>query len=330
MKKSNLLILSLLFLVQANLSQAQKWDKFSVLLGEKNLNEVILEKPKTCRIISIRLDGEGNYYPGIRIADKSLKKAKGKLSRWYKKHPSQYAEILKKHKIEQTDNALEILNESIEQMYVHHIDSLSKTRDIVFLIHGYRKRMYKQKDNSLSLVDNRLVEAELDSDKLFVEIYWDSKHITMFKGIWGKKGLKMMEKSAIPNAINVGIQLRSLLDAISEDKIAIITHSLGSVVTNYLTFNYDEASNFMQGKEIRTAYLAPAIGHESFKAYSERGKSQYTLKTCIGYNENDWVLLKDFKKYGVRIKANPLVYGNTSLGCNYKNDIDKHPFPTCV
>lgn len=304
-------------------SFGQNWDKYSVVLGEKNLNNTIENKRNDCQVITIRLDGEGNYYPNIFIKDRKMKKSNGKLSNYYGKNQSIYQSLLDKYNVTNESESLNQLNQAIENHFVHLIDSLGRNKEVIFLIHGYRKQMYKKKDNSLSTIDNDYVEAELGSNKLFIEVYWDSKHITMFKGVFGKKGLKMMEASAIPNAKNVGVQLRSLVSNINKPNVTIICHSLGSVVTNYLTFNYSPNMDYMDGKELKVVYLGPAIGYESFKNSSQRGLGDYRLKTCIGYNINDFVLLKNFSKFGITIDANATTYGNTSLGCNYQGDIDK-------
>lgn len=302
---------------------SQNWAKYSVVLGERNLNEKIEAKENNCEVITVRLDGEGNYYPNLFIKDKSMKKSQGTLSNWYKNNPGLYNSVLEGYGILNSSESLDLLNAAIEKGFVELIDSRSVNKEIVFLIHGYRKQMYEKKDNSLSTVDNDNVENQLGSDKLFVEVYWDSKHMTIFQGVFGKRGLKMLEASATPNAKNVGAQLRTLVSAVSKQKISIICHSLGSVVANELSFNYKHQESLMDGKRIKAVYLGPAIGYESFKNSSLRGSGNYELKTCIGYNEDDIVLRKYFRKFGIRIKADPTTYGNTSLGCNYKGDIDK-------
>lgn len=322
MKQKTFLIITFLFLVCFN-GVAQDWDRFAVVLGEKNLNDTVEEKDNNCRVVSIRIDGEGNYYPNFYISDRSLKKSKGKLSKWYNSHPIQYKEILKSYSLKPAWNSIDKLNKAIAKNYKASIDSLSENRVVVFLIHGYRKQMYKKKDNSLSMVDNDLVEAELGTDKVFVEVYWDSKHIRAFKGLFGKRGLKMMKASAIPNAKKVGLRLRSLVNALNKTELVIISHSLGSVVSNALTFDYKHNSKLMDGKHIKTIHLGPAIGYEDFDRVNLRGNGAYHLSVCVGYNVNDWVLLKDFGRFNFLTKSNPTTFGDTSLGCNFNSQIDK-------
>ena len=319
-KKTVLLIL-MSFVTSSNF--AQNWDRHAVYLGEKNYNNVVEEKRNNCSVITIRLDGEGNYYPNIFIEDKSMKKSKGKLKLWYEKNPNEYQIILNEHQIENNNTALRLLNESIERKFIQLIDKASAEKEIIFIVHGYRKQMYKQKDNSLSMKENDVVERYLGSDKLFVEIYWDSRHITLLKGIVDKKILKMMEASAIPNAKKVGTQLRTLVSSLQKSKLTIISHSLGSVVANEISFNYDKESTLMEGKQLSMVYLAPAIGHESFAKANQRGLGDYKLKTYIAYNNNDFVLNKDFSKFGIKIDSNAKTYGNTSLGCDFEDDVLK-------
>lgn len=307
----------------ANISFSQNWDKFSVFLGEKNWNDQVEKKSDGCSVITLRLDSEANYYPNVFIEDKSMKKADGKLRLWYEKNPKIYEEILSKHSITNNDDALSLLNDAIESNFVKLINAEAKNKEVIFLIHGYRKQMYKQKDNALSMKENDVVERYLGKDKLYVEVYWDSKHITIIRGVLEKRILKMMEASATPSAKFVGNQLRTLVSSLEKSKLNIISHSLGSVVANELSFNYNKEDNYMDGKELNMIYLAPAIGHESFRQANLRGLGDYKLNTFIAYNNNDFVLHKDFSKFGIKIDSNAKTYGNTSLGCNYEEDISK-------
>jgi len=322
MKQKTFLFFTFLYLVCFD-GVAQNWDKFAVLLGEKNLNNTIEEKDNNCKVVTIRIDGEGNYYPNFYISDRSLKKSKGKLSKWYRSHPIQYKEILKSYSLNPAWNSIDQLNKKIETNYKKLINSISDNRTVIFLIHGYRKQMYKKKDNTLSMIDNDLVEKELGSDKVFVEVYWDSKHISRFKGIFGKRGLKMMEASAIPNAKKVGERLRNLVNTLDKKELVVLSHSLGSVVANALTFDYRHNSNLMDGKTINAVHLGPAIGHEAFDRFDYKGNGDYSLLICVGYNENDWVLLKNFRKFNFLTRSTPTTFGNTTLGCNFNGEIDK-------
>jgi len=316
-------IAGIFFLFSSSTFHAQNWDKYAVMLGEKNWNNKVEIKKNNCAAITIRIDGDGNYYPDIFIEDKNMKKAEGKMALWYKKNPEAFDDILNKHQLSKSEDAIQQLNDSIEKNFVRLINETAVDREVVFIIHGYRKQMYKQKDNALSTKENDVVERYLGRDKVFVEIYWDSKHITLFKGAAGKKILRMMEASAIPNAINVGQQLRSLVSAVNKPQIGIISHSLGSVVANELSFNYDDDMMHMDGKELNMVYLAPAIGYESFTNACNRGAGDYQLNTCVVYNNDDFVLKKDFSAFGKQINTDATTYGNTSLGCNHQGDIEK-------
>jgi len=314
---------SIIFLLSSSAIQAQNWDNYAVLLGEKNWNDKVEQKKNNCSVITIRIDGDGHYYPNLFIDDKEMKKVDGKIFKWYEKNEEEYEALLKSHNINPSEDSMEELNEYIENNFVNLIDKVAEGREIVFLIHGYRKQMYKQKDNALSTRENDVVEKYLGKDKLFVEVYWDSKHITLLKGAAGKKILRMMEASAVPNAINVGRQLRSLVSNLAEKSITVICHSLGSVVANELSFNYDDEMTYMDGKELKVVYLAPAIGYGSFFNADKRGSGNYNLETCIAFNIDDFVLKKDFSVFGRQVKTDATTYGDTSLGCNYNNDIGK-------
>lgn len=309
--------------ITANVGFSQNWDKFSVPLGEKNWNDKVEEKPNNCTAVTIRVDGEGNYYPNIFIEDKSMKKADGKLELWYEKNPEKYNAILESHNILKNEESLSRLNKAIEENFVKMIDAQSVDKDIIFLIHGYRKQMYNQKDNALSMRENDAAERYLGNNKLFVEIYWNSHHITFVRGIIEKRILKMMAARATPNAKRVGTQLRSLVSSLQKSNVTILSHSLGSVIANELSFNYKPDEKFMDGKELNMIYLAPAIGHESFKNADRRGSGNFKLNTIIAYNNNDFVLRKDFSQFGITIDSNAKTYGNTSLGCNHEDDLEK-------
>lgn len=312
----------LVLLVQTLPGAAQKWSKFSSLMGEWNLNETIREMPGNNRALMIRMDGEGHFYPDTIISDRSLKRAGGRLSKWCDKNKESFGHLLSRYGLRQQEGALDSLDTRIEARYIHMIDSLARGRDVVFMIHGYRKKIYGQTDNAKPTDENRYAEKRMGSNRLFVEIYWDSKFISGFKSIWFKRGLKLFEYSQGHNAVEVGQSLRSLVDGIAADDIAIVSHSLGAKVTAELTFGFDQNSAWMDGKTIRCAYLAPAIGHEVFANFNQQGRGDYELSTIIAYNENDFVLNKSFEFLGIRPRLDAYSFGNTALGCNFMSDLD--------
>jgi hypothetical protein len=304
----------------------QDWNKYAVQFGEHG-ERIEQANSNTVRVF---MDKNGWFYPNSNIKDKELIRLESSLKNWYL-DPSGYAKHIDNN-ASVNDAVAKSKNQEIIDHYVRTINTkLNHYPKVYFLIHGFRKKAYKKKDNSLSTDDyqkaKKYIQRTSEDSILFVEIYWDSKHIKGLKAFRKKRGMRLMEESAIPSALNAGNALRELVHQIDKDTIAMVSHSLGAVFLAEVLFtNQDSSKNKTPQQEMIYAYfVAPAIGSESFMAYNQRTSpiKKDNYQTYIIYNPNDFVLNKKFGAPNwTKFNALPTDYGNTSLGCNYNNDVD--------
>ena len=234
------------------------------------------------------------------------------------------------------EELIEALDSAVIAVKVEEINKkLSQYEGVDILIHGFRKMAYGDngKYSSYSTNDNSRLRRRLSvgrADRLFVEIYWDSKFIKgAFNVAIGRKPFKLFEQSAIPNAKRVGEGLRKLVAKIDTEKVNIFCHSLGAVVASELLFSSGQSDVGTPAQSIvNTCFIAPAIGSESFQYYQNRQTSynfqeEDNYNIAILYNTNDFVLEKTYEFGKFRKSFLPTEFGNTSLGCNHNSDIDK-------
>ena len=303
---------------------AQSWEKCAVQLGEHSEQMEELGS-NTVRVF---MDENGWFYPADVIKDKTMLKNDNSLKQFWSNRVKSSVEERKIN----SDSYAKAKNIHARESYVKAINSKADKYDqVYFLIHGFRKRAYKKKDNATSEQDyadaKRLIQGESKENILFIEVYWDSKHIKGIKALRKQKGLRLMEESAIPSALRSGNALRSLVKKIEKDTLHMFGHSLGAVFLAEVLFTNLEETNTQtpNSKFIRAFFVAPAIGSESFLAYNQRSlkavKDNY--QTYVIYNPNDFVLNKSFgAPKWMNFDALPTEHGNTSLGCNYMDDID--------
>lgn len=308
------------------------YNKFSVFFGEAATQVPVTRD----NVVRVYIDEHGFYYPEWPIEDRSLKKQKDGLRRWYEKHPEQLAQICAQYQVDSSLALLEkilVLNEAIIAKKTALINQkMTWNTEVNILIHGFRKKAYGDigKYSSYSIKDNEGLRKRLSRGspgRLFVEIYWDSKFITGILAAIGRKPFKIFEQSAIPNAKNVGRALRKLVSGIESEKINLFSHSLGAIVAAELLFNSQASDVPTPGqKQINACFIAPAIGSEAFQNYDKRpGREQAhdNYNIFIIYNENDYVLEKTYRWKKFKKSFLPTRFGNTSLGCNWDDDIKK-------
>lgn len=303
---------------------AQNWQNYAVQLGEHSKH---MTEPDS-NTVRIFMDENGWYYPKSFIKDKEVSKCSNSLEQYWRKQCNN------NRNIENLDSLVWAKNQTALKAYIETINRMvSKYDEVYFLIHGFRKRAYQKKDNATSAQDydkaKKQIQGAVNKRILFVEIYWDSKHIKGVKALRNQKGLRLMEQSAIPSALNAGNELRKLVNLINRDSITVVSHSLGAVVLAELLFTNMELSTVPtpHNKFIRAFFVAPAIGSESFLAYNQRtwgtGKKEDRYQIYIIYNPNDFVLNKSFGAPAwMNFDALPTQFGSTTLGCNYMGDID--------
>lgn len=321
-------LLSLGFFLMSVSICAQNWNNYAVQLGEHSSE---MKKPDSNTVWGF-MDQVGWFYPEDFINDKDIKKSNNSLQQFWKKEvlaSSKRNEVQLNH-----DSFAKTKNLAALRAYAKSINArLQRYDDVYFLIHGFRKRAYKKKDNATSEQDyskaKDLIQNATNRRILFVEVYWDSKHIKGVKALRKQRGLKLMEESSIPSALNAGNALRSLINHINKDTLNMISHSLGAVFLAEVLFTNMETSDVKTPHEkyIKAYFVAPAIGSESFLAYNQRywenDEKEDRYELFIIYNPNDFVLNKSFgAPKWMKFDALPTEHGNTSLGCNYMDDID--------
>lgn len=313
-------------------------DRFSVFFGERSS---VTEK-EADNTIRIFIDQDGSFYPEYEISDKMLLNNCGSIKHYLGRDSIAAKQICGLYGIGVTqgkNTLFTAINNAVVSATLKKINERVKNFDRVdVLIHGFRKRMYNNGDGSSSLEDNKLLTHKISSatnDRiLFIEVYWDSKYRRRSLKDGGiRKGLRLFEKGAIPNALQAGLALRSIIPNIEHHSINLVTHSVGALVACELLFN-TMGSNMAERhqpcpmqRDIRLCMIAPAIGSELFDNYYKRSNATSVktdnYKLLVGYNEKDIVLNKTFKWHGLGVKELPTAYGNTSLGANYNNDVDK-------
>jgi hypothetical protein len=328
----NKLLFLLLFFISIN------------ILSQKNQNVVYGEKENYYKpsenSFGLFLDKNGDFYPKQFILDKDLIAFKSSLKDFYKNNVSKFIGITTKYglKFDTFTNSnfisfQEILSESI----IKNMNEFSKESHLYVLIHGFRKPFIKQKRGTTSIEDYNSLKTsiyEIDKNAKFIEVYWDG----MYDSVLGKNSsklkvmYKLYENEGQQNAAITGYALRKIISKISLKNYNIVTHSLGaqvgiSLLTNTYKkrvskhcFDYKTPSQ----SKINIFLIAPAMSKDPFNDYYDRTtnlnfreKDNYNL--AILYNKKDIVLRKKLFIFG----PGPKKYGDTSLGCNYKNEIVK-------
>ncbi|MCW3082933.1 MAG: hypothetical protein JWP12_299 [Bacteroidetes bacterium] len=297
--------------------------------------------PPAANVVRVFMDKSGFYYPDMYIADEELERYCSSLKEWYAANPEKLKILCDQYRVDHSlsaDEKISRLNDSVAKSYVRVINQKTKEYPTVdVLIHGFRKKAYGNVGgtSSYSINDYERFENVLSgagTKNLYVEIYWDGKFITPAQS-YKYRGFKLFENSAIPNAGNAGVELRRVVSFIDCENLNVITHSLGARVGCELLFNASKAGlpdeKILQTpaqKNVHLCMIEPAIGADLFDDYYSRNttldyKNKDNYKLGMVYNENDFVLLKNYQWKFIKIVSSPLEYGNTSLGCNYQKCI---------
>jgi hypothetical protein len=316
----NLFFIYFLFFISSSL-QAQH-----VYFGERNLEQ---------HPFSLCFDQEGNIYPDYYIADSALQNCNHNLNNWYQTHPIQLSEICKIYGIDISLKEFNInqLNDSISSRIAGKINQIN-SHSVTFLVHGYRKSFEAPEGTVTSVIEFDLLEKNTDSLGLkshFVEVYWDGTYDCCFSVFDKKRNAYLFSQfeNAQIHAPNVGIALRKIVNQVKNEHINFIGHSLGSKVVASTLFNLKQNNiQTPHQKDIRVCLIAPAIGGiESFENYWNRNtslnfKEKDNYSCYILYNEKDFALRKKDSKMGI-FGPGCVNYGNTTLGCNHQNEIEK-------
>ena len=296
------------------------------------------ERPADKNDGALFFDKDGFPYPDYFIADSSMANAYGSLFTWFMQNSGAFIEISASYQLfpEKIDReTIFQLRDSITAGKIRSINRESYGYPAVaFYVHGFRK-LYVSKTNEVTSAEEfRLLKANLATygqpEAFGVEVYWDGMYDCCFSAKHSRnKELFRLFETAAKNAQAVGLGLRTVLSGITNDHLQIISHSLGAQVVASALFNREASTLPTPSQQhIAICMLAPAIdGHTTFKSYHER-QTTHNFSTAdnyrlmIVYNEDDFVLLKKDPKTGM-FGPGTKRYGETSLGCNYRNEAVK-------
>lgn len=297
-----------------------------VLYGEHEANSSQLQ---------IYFDREGSAYPDYFIPDTALQYAGSSLKNWYQSHPDQFAEICARYGLpvlpdftRQTAALQDKITAQLNERLLQLKDSFAS---VSFIIHGFRKSFKKHAPDFTSKEDfSDFEQAYLNQCKqktLFVEVYWDGFYdCCVSSNVRKNKEIFKLFEQAQLHAIQAGNSMRKLLYDCPFTRINLIGHSLGAVVAVQSCFNYTEATEIPPAhKNIHLCLIAPAMaGTRSFESYYARNqKDTFTndlYRLAIAYNHGDFVLRKRKRVAFIPLGPGPYKYGNTTLGCNHRNE----------
>jgi Alpha/beta hydrolase of unknown function (DUF900) len=295
-----------------------------VLYGERN--------PET-NTTNLYFDKEGLLYPNYSIPNDSLLKSNNSLRVWYGKNEKVFIEIAKKYKcsFDGYSNAnCFTLNDSIGAFFTRLLDS-KHSNGIAFLIHGFRKPFVAINGDSDSPTDYSTLAQTFQkyypSNTAIVGVYWDGLYSCCFSSNLKKNArLLRLFEIAQTNAEKTGEGLKKIMSQLNQDTITIITHSLGAKVALYSVLNIstNASSKTPTNKRVNICLIAPAISAESISDNYLKRNPTPAIPTAdnyhlfIVYNEKDFALKKKEHKL-LLFGPGPYKYGNTTLGCNFKN-----------
>jgi len=297
-----------------------------VFFGERDL-----KSPE----IAVYLDEYGVIYPDYLIPDSALGKHAGSIALWYKENPKQFGEVCSIYGCELpeiNEQNLVVLQDSVIAQLTRKINTKAKNT-VTFLIHGYRKSFNSIQSGISAPEEFDILKRELDTlglhNELYVEVYWDATYDCCFSADRKKNdSLFRLFEHAQRNAPRVGLSLRKLMAGVTAVKMNIVAHSLGAKVAVSALFNIQPSEIPSPAcPVVNICLIAPAIGGvELFQHYHARNTSRDlsakdNYRLYILYNEKDFVLKKKDNKLGV-FGPGTMQYGNTSLGCNYRNAVE--------
>ena len=329
----------LMFCCVLRLSAKKQLTGNIVLFGENT------KKMSACDSNTLRvyMDKNGDYYPpGIFINDDALYKSGGSMRDWYHQNPDFFNTVCQKFNVPERNNIddrMTFLNKTI-CLYYANIINLQPNKHVFMLVHGFRKRAYYKPDlfTYLATTDNTILKETINNmttedNNIYLEIYWDACYFKPAKAM-KDEGFVIFRDLAVANANKVGLALRQLIIDLNTQKINVVTHSLGARVACNLLFNVnsvDESYPMIQAdKKVKVCFIAPAIGSELFENFYHRSAklepatSTDNYEICIVYNRFDYLLRKQGRILGITFtNRDATAFANTSLGCDYNNDINR-------
>jgi hypothetical protein len=283
-----------------------------VLFGERN---------RALHKNNLFFDKEGFLYPEIFISDASLVAANNSLRLWYQSNTLVTDSLLNHfgihHNSSSIDNQVVIqLNDSIVSEKARFYSR--NTNALTFVIHGFRKNFKETGIDVSSVTEFQLFNEEIEryySEFESISVYWDGLYDCCFS-LNSKKNKQLFRlfEDASLQASNVGQQLHRLIAKTTVNNITVIGHSLGAKVA--IQLHTANSSN----KTIQICLIAPALSADAIKELYEKLPQTADIRWMIVYNEADFVLKKKDNKMGL-FGPGPKKYGQTGLGCNYRNEL---------
>lgn len=283
--------------------------------------------------LRIYFDRFGDIYPSHPIGTQEFDNEQSTLEFYFKNNKAELKKAFDSEGLSYSegDNVkvnFEKLQDNLRANYVSEINRSSKSKKLVFLIHGFNNTG----ESASAALENLRVEIvkKFPQHKFrFVEVYWDglTKRTNSLNTavIWN---------NAQYSAAMAGLSLRRILSGIANDESYVLTHSLGAAVITEALFNvrrfdndyYDTHRDGIEIKTLQTAYdtpttkfsvgmLTPAIpGKNVFNEYYQRtvagrttGDTTANYRFVNGFNKYDIATTKGvFSRY----------FGSTTLSCD--------------
>lgn len=295
-------------------------------------------KEKHSNVYPLFMDRYGDYYPMYPLQQFNKRKNFASLKQHYKLYKGLWSSNnnLLYH---DNSNDFDSLQNKIIDLNAEIINETIKAKkytSVTFIMVGYNNTYVSTKKDSLNanLKLDKLVEfidsANLINKTLFVKLYWDGK----YSG--NKIGSASNLRYATTNSYYIGFGLRKLIMKLETPNVNFISHSLGANIISEAIFNQEskttntnhfkdslqklqkQNSIFIENKTIKAAMVAPAIpGINTFRDFFDTTLNpkidNNKISFFVGWFENDAALkkIKFAKKMGA-----------TTLGCNYRNEID--------
>lgn len=319
-----------------------------ILNAQSSQNVVFGEWPRYFQpeeqVIRVFMDKNGDYYPNTIIPQEELLANDAAIADYFQAEEEAFLATAATYGLTfdaYSEEAFATLQSAIIGRLSDLINQVDAQSDLFLLIHGFRKPMLPQRGGYPSIREYAGVRNSIQQQysgvgrtAFFVELYWDGTYDCCIgrKTKVNKRIFKLFEDVAQQQASEVGYGLRKLVAEIEREELSIVTHSLGAQVGLSLLANaFDErvtteeqAIPTPHQSRVNVCMVAPAISREPFADYHERTiaddfRTVDNYHLNIVYNEKDFVLKKRWKIFG----PGPKKYGNTSLGCNCRNEAEK-------
>jgi len=190
------------------------------------------------------------------------------------------------------------------------------TNRVVFLVHGYNNS-YREASGHIDDLKIMVRESMGEEEAVFVEVYWDG----LYKGryTWPPGMMYWFDGMTYSNIVGQRGVRRLLNQLPAGLDVVFITHSRGAGVafSAFADPDYDDDIEVPCYERLRKDHfasvtiipIAPAIG-DGHPLEALKAALPADSRVVVGFNENDWVLGKEF----LFLRKNPENFGSTQLG----------------